>query len=195
MGGVPTFDRMIDHVRQINGAATGGRWIVVPATRSLAEVAYEQWFYDSLMDSASALETMWHDDLVTFCVPERLAELTRALDEQDTGIAGIILLDSNCTVHRGRSFHNGRARIAHDRPQLIVNFRASQAIGNWAPPLIVMSRHRAAAVSTQKVARVYCLESLQFIEGVSLRSGLIPTNSRKVGCESGPSNLSAVFSS
>ena len=179
VGGVSTFDRMIDHVRQINESALGSRWIVIPATRVLAEVAYGLWSNESLMDCSSSKATMWHDELVTFCVPERLAELTTVLEQQGTPIAGTILLDPNCIVHLGRAFHKGRDRIAHDRPQLIVDFRASQALGDWSPPLIVMSRHRAAAVNTLKVARVFCLESFQFIEGRSLRSGPLPMNSPK----------------
>lgn len=192
IGGISTFDRMVDHIRQVNAAVAGGRWVVIPATRSLAEVAYEQWFEESLSVGPSSRATMWHDNLVTFCVPERLAEAMAFLGEQEVGVAGILLLDPNCIVHRGRSFSRRGVRIAHDRPQKVVNFRASQAIGRWAPPLIVMSRHRAAAVSTQDVARVFCLESLQFIEGVSLRSGRIRAVPQISGDEAGHKEPAAV---
>jgi len=168
VGGVPSYDRMVENIRRINDSDVGGRWIIVPATRCLAEIAYQQWFEeDSLTDDAKAT-TMWHDELVTFCVPERLNELGHAIIEQNVPVAGIILLDPNCIVHRGRGFENGRFRVTHDRPQLIVNFRSKLAVGNWCPPLIIMSIHKAAAVSAADVTRIYGLEAMHFIDGLSL---------------------------
>jgi len=180
IGGISTFDRMIENARRINSANVGGRWIIVPATRCLAEIAYKQWFEDGSSFSdpkckrRAGLNTataMWHDDLVTFCVPEKLDELGRAIVDQDSAVAGIVLLDPNCIVHRGRGFGKGNYRITHDRPQLIVNFRSNLAVGNWSPPLVVMSLHRAAAVSTADVTRVYMLEAMHFIDGSSVNCG------------------------
>jgi len=175
IGGVPTYDRMIELVRRIDSSQAGGRWVVVPATQCLAEVAYQLWFENLTLVSRKRPCTMWHSDQVTFCVPERLSELH---DSIDGTVAGIILLDPNCIVHRGRGFGNSKYRITHDRPQLIVDFRSRLSIGNWTPPLMVMSRHKAAAVPTEAVARIYGLEALHFIEGVSLRCGAIKHNSQ-----------------
>ncbi len=184
VGGVPTFDRMIENVARINASDFGGRWIVVPATRCLAEVAYQQWFkHEDFPDEVKAT-TIWHDDLVTFCVPERLDELGRAIIEQDVPVAGIILLDPNCIVHRGRGFGKGKFRISHDRPQLIVNFRSMLAVGKWCPPLMIMSLHKAATVSAQDVTRVYGLDAMYFIEGASLSCGAIRETVGKNRCES-----------
>ncbi|WP_145118900.1 hypothetical protein [Rosistilla oblonga] len=168
VGGVPSFARMIDNMRRINESAVGGRWIVVPATRAWASVAYEQWFDEACSGTRS---TLWQDDAVTFCVPERLAELGKGVDAQHAPIAGVILLDPNCIVHRGRGFGKRKSRIAHDRPQLIVNFRSKLAVGNWCPPLMVMSLHKAAAVSTQDISRVYGLDAMHFIDGATLSCG------------------------
>lgn len=173
IGGVSTFDRMIENARRMNASNVGGRWVIIPATRCLAEIAYQQWFEEDSLPCSIKAVTMWHDDLVTFCVPERLNELGRAIIEQDVPVAGIILLDPNCIVHLGRSFGKGKLRVAHDRPQLIVNFRSKLAVGNWSPPLMVMSRHKAAAVLTANVTRVYGLESMHFVEGLSLRCGQV----------------------
>ncbi len=173
VGGLPTFERMIDNSHRINDSQSGGRWIIVPATKCLADVAYTQWFEDDSVDARSSAVTMWHDDTVTFCVPERLHELAGAIIEQAVPVAGIILLDPNCIVHRGRGFGKGRHRIGHDRPQLLVNFRSKVGVGTWSPPLIVMSCRKAAAVSTMDITRIYGLEAMQFIEGATLRCGLI----------------------
>ncbi len=168
IGGVPTYDRMIELVRRVDGAQVGGRWIVVPATRFLADVAHQVWMDGSQLSKRKVSCTMWHGDRVTFCVPERLSEL---LTINHGVIAGIILLDPNCIVHRGRSFGSGKCRVVHDRPQLIVDFKAKLAIGQWSPPLMIMSIHKAAAVATDTVARIYGLDAMHFIEGSSLRCG------------------------
>lgn len=173
IGGVPTFERMIENIRRINESKLGGRWITVPATRHLAESAYQQWFEDEMLRDSGEATAMWHDDLVTFCVPERLRELGSEIIAQDIPVAGIILLDPNCIVHRGRGFGKGRFRVAHDRPQLLVNFRSKLAVGKWCPPLIFMSMRKAAAVSTASIARVFGLEAMHFIEGTTLRCGAI----------------------
>jgi hypothetical protein len=185
VGGVPTYERMIDHVARINDSNIGGRWIIVPATKCLAEVAYEQWFEDNAVEPKDNADkraiTMWHDENVTFSVPERLGELADAIIEQSVPVAGIILLDPNCIVHRGRGFikGNGTRRVAHDRPQLIVNFRSKIGVNDWCPPLIVMSRHKAAAVSTADITRVYCLEAMVFIDGANLSCGVIKNSIQK----------------
>ncbi len=185
VGGVPTFDRMIENASRINASNVGGRWIIVPATRSLAEVAYQQWFEDETFRGDAKATTMWHDDIVTFCVPERLKELADAIVEQDVPVAGIILLDPNCIVHRGRGFGKGKFRVAHDRPQLIVNFRSKLTVGNWSPPLIVMSLHKAAAVSAVNVTRVFGLEAMHFIEGSTLNCGVIRSSDKENVTNSG----------
>lgn len=174
IGGVPTYDRMIELVHRIDASQLGGRWVVVPATRCLADVAYQIWMENSTMSPSKKPCLMWHSDQVTFCVPEQLNDLYASIDG---AIAGIILLDPNCIVHRGRSFGSGKYRIVHDRPQLIVDFRAKLAVGQWSPPLMIMSLHKAAAVATDAVARIYGLEAMNFVEGSSLRCGEIMYNS------------------
>lgn len=170
IGGMPTYDRMIELVRRIEDANVGGRWFVVPATRFLAEVAYQIWTDGPHLPSQEASSTMWHGKRVTFCVPERLDEIpTNNRNE----VAGIILLDPNCIVYRGRGFGSGKTRVAHDRPQLIVDFRSRLAVGRWSPPFMIMSIRKAAAVATDTVSRIYGLDAVQFIEGSSLRCGEI----------------------
>lgn len=110
-------------------------------------------------------------------------------------IAGIIMLDPACIVHRARSFTNRSHRIAHDRPQLVVDFRASMAREDWSPPLVVMSRKRAAAVSSQDITRIYGLEAMQFIDGESFNCGALGKPSRKLQREPGQVKDTLVTSS
>ena len=50
IGAVPSFERMIEHVRRLNDSACGARWVVVPATKRLSEMAFEQWFSEGDSD-------------------------------------------------------------------------------------------------------------------------------------------------
>jgi len=178
---VSSFEKMIEHVRKLNDSDCGARWIIVPATNRLSEMAFEQWFGDS--DRSFASPTLWHDKLVSFCVPERLCELRTELSETSAEIAGVIVLDPQCFVHAGRSFQNGNRRIVHDRPQMIVNFRSAFSIGSWVPPFIQMTCKRAGAVATETVSRIYCLETIHCIDGTSLGCGVLPGTFNKRACE------------
>lgn len=178
IGGVPSIERMVDRIRQLNVPKAGGRWIVIPATKQLAEVVQEQWVADDELPSAlPGNETLWHEGVVTFCVPESLSRLSAGLRAAGTPVAGIILLDPYCFVHKGRAYRSGKFRTAHDRPQLIVDFRMRHSVGRWSPPLMVMSLHRAAAVPCAKLRRVYCLEALQYIDGNAFSCRPIPASS------------------
>lgn len=172
VGGVPTFDHMVEHVQKIGQAGIGARWIVIPATKALADIAYDQWSSDGAVCKRGSGATGWSDGNVTFCLPEQLPKLAEQLCGRQTTVAGIILLDPNCIVHKARSFQRGNFHLKHDRPQFIVDFRSKLNVGTWAPPLIIMSLNKSAAVLTSKVTRVYCLEAMQFIDGNSVRCGL-----------------------
>jgi hypothetical protein len=173
VAGLPSFERMVSHIERLNESAKGGHWIVVPATNRLAELAFEQWFSDGSPDQTCASPTLWRNDLVTFCIPEQLETLMSMPPVSDSPIAGIILLDPQCFVHSGRSFTRGNRRMVHDRPQMIVDFRASRAVGDWQPPFIHMTCKRAGAVPTDSVARIFCIESYHCIDGNTLGCGLM----------------------
>ncbi len=173
VAGLPSFERMVSHVERLNEAARGGRWVIIPATNRLAEMAFEQWFSHDSLDQRRASPQLWHSEHVTFCVPEQLDKLASMQSELNTRFAGIILLDPQCFVHRGRSFTCGNRRLVHDRPQMIVDFRASCAVGDWQPPFVHMTCKRAGAVPTDSVARIFCVESYHCIDGTTLGCGLM----------------------
>lgn len=173
VAGLPSFERMVSYVERLNEAARGGRWVVIPATKMLAELAFEQWFSTRLNVQGGASPLLWHSELVTFCVPEHLGKLMPTPPMFNSRIAGIILLDPQCFVHKGRSFTFSNRRMVHDRPQMIVDFRASCAVGDWQPPFVHMTSKRAGAVPTDSVARIFCIESYHCIDGTTLGCGVM----------------------
>jgi len=167
MGGFRDMDRIVDRVRELNKFPTGGRWVVAPATRELAAEMMERWQMEEgeSKDIPAEIETYWHAGNVTVCLIESLRAFSSEVKKRDLPIAGIIIVDPHCIVHRSRGFHREDFYVRHDRPQLVVDFRNSLAIGNWSPPLIVVSLRRAGAVSTSAIQRAYYLEAFQFLEG------------------------------
>jgi len=176
IGDCKTLDRVVDRVREIDQYDVGGRWIIVPSTRSSAAAVYQRWLdsIDVWDVDPKDVPSSWHGDNVIFCLPESLGQLTTELTDEKVDVAGIILLDFQCVVHKARGFNNGDFRVRHDRPQLIVDFRSRLSIGNWAPPLILISQKPAKSVSTNSMQRAYCLEAFRFIDGKTLRCHRLP---------------------
>lgn len=181
IGGCQNLDRAVNRIREIDRQDEGGRWIIVPSTRKSAAAVYQRWLdsIDVWYVDPEEVPNIWHGDNVTFCLPESLAELTAPLKDDEIDVAGIIVLDLECVVHRARGFNNGNFRVRHDRPQLIVDFRSSLAIGRWAPPLIFFSQKPAKSVTTNSMQRTYCLEAFHFVDGKTLRCHPLPLDAAR----------------
>lgn len=176
IGPCASLEHAVDRLREIDRHEHASRWIVIPATRQIAADVYQRWFdSDDVwhIDQANVPD-IWHGSCVTFCLIESLSKLTCALQNDRADVAGIILLDPYCMVQRARGCNNGRFWCGHDRPQMIVDFRARLAIGTWAPPLIFVSLKPARSVHTISMQRAYCLEAFYFVDGRSLRCYPLP---------------------
>ncbi len=176
VGGFNDVNGMMNRVREIDRHDSGGRWIIVPSTRSFAAVIYQRWL-DSSDDwyvDSTQVPNIWRGDNITFCLPESLSLLAAKMKVERTDVAGIVLIDPQCIMHRARGFHNGDFRVRHDRPQLITDFRSRLAIGGWSPPLVFFSTKPAKSVPTDSIRSVYCLEALYFLDGATLRCHPLP---------------------
>lgn len=167
------LDYTVYQIRQIDRCKDGGCWIVIPSTRRFAAAVYQRW-----LDSADVwyvepkkVPSSWRGEKTIFCLPEALADLSAMILKESVEIAGVLVLDMQCTVHKARGFNNGKFRVCHDRPQLIADFRACLSQGNWAPPLVFFSQRPAKSVSTDSMQRAYCLEAFQFVDGKTLKCG------------------------
>lgn len=176
VGGFRSFDQILSRVRQLDESPVGGQWIVVPSTKKCSAAIRQRWLND---DSVSYIDPkkvpdIWCSEKATFCVPESLHELGRSLEHDGTKIAAIVLIDNYCRVHAARGFNNGNFRVQHDRPQLIVNFRARLSDDGWMPPLVIFTEKAAKSTPTLQMQRVYCLDTFVFVDGATLRCGELP---------------------
>jgi hypothetical protein len=171
VGGHTGVNGMLNRVREIDRHESGGRFIVVPSTRSFAAVIYQRWLdtCDQWYVDPTQVPNIWRGENITFCLPEALSLLAAKLKVEHTDVAGIVLIDPQCIMHRARGFHNGDFRVRHDRPQLVTDFRSRLEIGGWIPPLVFFSTKPAKSVPTDSIRSAYCLEAFYFLDGATLR--------------------------
>jgi len=173
-GGCDNLDRLIDRLRVLDSCGTGGQWVVVSSTQKMAAVVRQKWQADATFVAPGKMPMNWSSQRVEFAVPESLEELACEIKESATNVAGIIVLDMFCTVHKARGFANGGFRVQHDRPQLIVNFRSQLGQGQWMPPLVFCAQKPAKSINTNAMLSPYCLEAFRYVDGATLRTGQPP---------------------
>lgn len=156
----PGLERMVQHLVDLNESAAG-RWIVVSSSKQVdAELQYF-WQSENLGKAHCAIE---------FTTPELLSQIKTS----HADVAGILVIDFACHIHKCRGYLLNRFGKAHDRPQKIVDFRVSQKVGQWSPPIIFFTPKPAISVNTHNMLSPYCLEAFRYIDGRTMKFGTIP---------------------
>jgi len=176
IGGCPSLGRTIERLQQLEQSTITPYWIIVAATKKMAAVFVQQWFRAGQGDRV-AITTLKlpkvHQNII-LATPESLRRLGAA---ERCNIAGIVVVDMLCHIHKARGgIQNGTFFASNDRPQQIANFRNSVAIDGWLPPLLFVTEKPAKSVTTDAVARAYCLDAWWFVDGNSLRCGSPPAS-------------------
>ena len=144
----------------------GGVWIVVPHSKDLSAQLWLAWPHSTR--PATSPTPWWQSGRMWIAPPESLRTILPAVRQDPLGVAGILVLDPECHLHRSRggTLPNGR-QMFNDRPQHVVNFRTALAAEDWQPPLLLLTARQASAFVSEDVARAYCLEAFRFISGDS----------------------------
>src|SRR5262249_17276231 len=162
--GLGTITRVLRHLSQ----GSGGKWVVLSSSRLLAGELHNAFKPDqSCLSRAGRLPPYWLSGKLLFSTPEHLERMLREAREKLGDVAGIIVLDMTCWVHRARGAP-GTECEGHDRPQKIADFRSQLARGPWAPPLFVLTEKQAKAITTDAMLGPYCLEGFWFLNGATL---------------------------
>ena len=159
----PSFDRMIEHFYSL-GDNPVSSWIVVASS---VDVLYE---LERLKNAYCEFECKTWPANVVLTAPEKLASFNSDIT---ASVAGILLFDYACHVHKCRGFSKGGRRIENDRPQRIVDFRSRCRIGDWTPPLLFCTNKPAISVPTLNMLSPYCIDSIRYIDGQTMRFGCI----------------------
>jgi len=169
VGGHPGFQRATDQLGRLDANPEGGVWIVAPVGRPLSCELYALWPHQQFVSRPpTEHNSVWQSRKVWVAIPEDLKQLLPAARALEAGVAGVILLDPGCILFQSRGGTDSWGHFhRNDRPRHVVEFRASLAVDDWQPPLLVLTERPAMAVAPDVVARAFCLEAFQFIAGDS----------------------------
>lgn len=158
------LDTMLGRMLPLVNRARPSKSVLVYATRESGAEIYRRLSEDGMVLERRKIPEAWECGNLLFSSVESL----KRLDLQECPVDLVALLDPTCMIYKARSMqlYNGRL---HDRPELVAEFvRGCNSSGN-APPLMLMTTRRGAAVPTDAIARAFLLEAFWFIDGPSVR--------------------------
>ena len=159
----------VEKFGRLDANPEGGVWVVVPHSRELACELFVRWPHlEHVAGRPSEDNSAWRSRKVWFAIPEDLKYLLPLIQSSSPGLAGVILLDPHCVLHRSRGGTDATGKFhRNDRPQHVVNFLAAFHSDEWQPPLLLITTKPAKAIDTEVVARAYCLNGFRFVDGSS----------------------------
>ena len=174
VGACQPLGETIECLKRLEQPTVSQHWIVVAATKKMAAVIVQRWFRSGqarrVAITTLKLPMVLHN--IVLATPE---SLRRIGDAERCDVAGIVVVDMLCHIHQARGgIQHGNFYVSNDRPQLIANFRNTVALDGWLPPLVFVTQKAAKSVSTDSIARAYCLDAWWFVDGRSLRCGAPP---------------------
>jgi hypothetical protein len=169
VGGHPGIARAAEQFGRLDANPEGGVWVVVPITRDLAETLFDRWPHSDYVTERPRLGNLaWRSRKVWVATSEDLKHLLPFARSHSPGVAGLIVLDPECIMYKARGGKDRWGRkFYNDRPQHVVNFRASLGSDGWQPPILLLTQSPAKAINTEVVARAFCLNGFRFIAGDS----------------------------
>jgi hypothetical protein len=166
---------------QLDANPDGGIWVVIPHSRNLACELFAKWpSTDHVSGRPTSNSSVWRSRKVWVAIPEDLKQLIPFAQALTPSLAGLIILDPACIIYKARGGTDSWGNVhCNDRPQHIVNFRASLNAEGWQPPLLLVTTKPAKAVNTQIVARAFCLNAFRFVAGDSFTCCRVPIEPEK----------------
>src|SRR3989304_5693266 len=167
VGNCGGLGRAIAQLKNLDRTDDGGLWVVICATRKMNAVLYADWKLDrTSFVPPQRVPTYWATSRLLFSTPEGLPKIDKSALDGHPGVAGLILLDMMCFVHKARSMTTRyNFHVNNDRPQHIANFSARLSHDGWQPPLIVCIENPAKSVWTTDMLSPYCLDAWWFVDG------------------------------
>jgi hypothetical protein len=176
VGNHPGPARVAEQLALLDANSVGGVWVVVPVNWDLAFAIFDKWPHtDHTPEPPKLKNSVWRSRKVWTAAPEDLKRLIPLAQALDSRLAGVIVLDPDCIMYQARGGTNRWGRRYHnDRPQHVVNFRASLGSEGWQPPFLLLTKKPAKSVNTDVVARTFQLEGFRFIAGDSFSCWGVP---------------------
>jgi hypothetical protein len=168
VGGVPSLESIVKCLRRLESSETAVTWIIIGASKRTTALIAHMWntvWEEDVELTVPKLPCTWNN--VVLATPESLKRIDNRFTSR---VAGLILIDMLCHVHRARKMPGPAGRfVTNDRPQMIADFRNSVGVDAWVPPLILMTEEPAKSVHADYIARAYCLDGFWFLDGRTVR--------------------------
>jgi hypothetical protein len=159
------LETMLGRVLQIGQRWKGDRLVACYSSKLSGGIIYDQMTNEGLVPFTKKVPSSWTVGKMTFTSIEALPRFRK---ERPEGVVeAVFVLDSNCMVHHARTMHRWNGTI-HDRPGLVSNFLADEADSQAEPLLIAMTRQKAMAIDTMRMARMYNREAWYYCDGPSI---------------------------
>lgn len=161
----PSFERMAEHIRELKDFSKA-TWVVVASSKQVRDRFAR---IGSVIGASMGSLQDPHIGSVVVTTPEELPELSKTIDD----VAGILVLDYACHIHKCRGNAYRSFQTSNDRPQKIVDFRMRFRVGDWSPPFMIFTNRKAISVNTQPMLSPYCLEAFRYVDGRTMRFGTV----------------------
>ena len=121
--------------------------MLIAATKKMAEVIVQRWFLAGEKHVAkTTLKLPQVRANIWLCTPETLKKV---VPPDSSRVAGLLLVDMLCQVHKARGFDNGAFHIRNDRPQ-ILNKLQEQPMRQWVVPTFVRANAETRQVGLDR---------------------------------------------
>ena len=186
VGNCGKLEQVVSHLKDLDSTSQEVSWVVVLASDAMSETVCRMWGREVPSRKRRTSVLPWRSGSMTFVTPEALASLLetdRYRGDNQKPVAGILLIDMLCHVHKYRGhkrFYDARM----DRPGLVSQFQAALKSRGFAAPLILLTASLAKSVDTHSVLLAYSLDSFWFLDGRSLSCRpVVPTPPDQPGRE------------
>ena len=172
VGGCLSAEAIFEMLDQLAKTDIDGSWIILGSSKKVARSIYR--WQTGYLEQSPALQAplYWRRGTGIFTTPEGLGRFKKDC-AVTTSVAGIILIDTLCHVHKARG-QTLDTRAFGDRPQRIADFRAEVGTIDWLPPFFLFTTKPAKSVNTSTMLSPYCLDGWWFLDGQTVRTGRPP---------------------
>jgi len=175
IGNCGNMIRIHEKLRQLAATEYPSVYVVVLQSKKMATMWYNEQaeLFGWKMAADSRGPKYWKLGCCFFTTNEGLQPLSNS-GQLSQPVAGILMVDPYLNTHDCRGSSNSGWTKAHDRPQLVLNFRMFHSGGGIAIPMIFFTVPPAKSLNTLPAESVYGLAAWWYADGRYLRVGEPP---------------------
>ena len=158
------LDTMVGRLATLTERGDGMHAMVLYPSKDLGEDIRDNFMEYGVNFADELISGVWSNGAILLSSIESLRELPA---ECAARVDSLILLDPTCMVYRAKPLRLRNGRI-HDRPQIVADFLSDQSTRCVETVFMLMTRKRASALPTDRIARAFCQETWWFLDGPTM---------------------------